>query len=111
MSERVKYALELVKGISFEEAKKLIPTKIGTSWFMIEAFPAALAVYSVTKDAKEAALLSFHIGYNHTIPEIACALHGAEKGPSIFPDEVVKKIESVNKIDINKLADEMISKI
>lgn len=109
--KRIVYAIELVEGKSFEDVKRIIPEEIGTSWFMIETIPAAFATFFSTKDAKEAALLSFHTGYNHTIPEIACAFHGTKRGYGIFPEKVIKKIERANNFDINKLAAEIIRKI
>jgi len=111
MHERIKDAVHMVKGKNFEEATKLIAERIGFSWYAIEQIPAGIATYFATKNAKEAELMSFRLGYGHTGPQIACALHGAEKGPDIFPQEIIQKIERANNIDIDKLANEMIEKV
>jgi len=109
--ERINDAVKLVKGKSFEEATEIIAKKIGFSWYAIEGIPAGFAIYFATKNAKEAALMGFKIGYNHTAPEIACAFHGAEKGPKQFPKEIVKKIEETNNFSIENLYNKMINKL
>lgn len=106
--ERISYAVNLVKRKSFDKATESIAEKVGFSWYAMEQIPAAFAVYFSTKNPKEAALMSFKLGYGHTAPQIACAFHGAEKGYKIFPKEIIKKIEKVNKINIDKFAEEIL---
>ena len=108
MSERIEYAVKLIKGKNFEESTRLIAENVGFSWYAIEQIPAAFAIYFATKDAKEVELMSFKLGYGHTGPQIACAFHGAEKGAEIFPKEIIKKIEKTNGLDIDKLVEEII---
>ena len=108
MYERIRYAVDLVKDKDFNEATRLIAEKIGFSWYAIEQIPAGFAIYFATKDAKEAELMAFKVGPGHTGPQIACAFHGAEKGPSIFPQEIIRKIEKVNNIDIDKMVNEIV---
>ncbi len=110
MHERISSAVNWVKNKDFNEATKSIAEKVGFSWFAIEQIPAGFAIYFSTKDVKEAELMSFKLGYGHTAPQIACAFHGAEKGTKMFPKEVIKKIEKVNNLDINKLSEEIILK-
>jgi len=110
MHERIQDAVSWIKDKSFEEATKIIAEKVGFSWYAIEQIPAAFAIYFAAKDPKEAELMAFKIGYGHTAPQIACAFFGAEKGYDIFPAEIIKKIESVNNIDIDKMVEEIISK-
>lgn len=109
--ERIQYAVNLVENKSFEEATELIASKIGFSWFSIEAIPAGFGIYFATKNAEEAELMAFKLGYNHTAPQIACAFHGAEKGTNIFPTEILEKIERVNHIDLDRMTNEMLRKM
>lgn len=109
--ERIRDAVSWIKNKSFDEATGIIAQKVGSSWYSIEGIPAGFAIYKATKDAKDACLMAFHIGYTHTAPQIACAFHGAEKGPEIFPEDIIKKIEKVNNFNIDKLVEEIIAKI
>lgn len=108
IDERIKDAVAWIKELDFESATQTIAERVGYSWYAIEGIPAGFALYFATKNAKEAALMAFKTGSNHTAPEIACALHGAEKGPDIFPEEIIRKIEKVNNFSIDKMAEEMI---
>jgi ADP-ribosylglycohydrolase len=108
---RIDDAIKWIGKKSFEESVKIIAERVGTSWYAIEAIPAGFAIYFATKNAKEAALMAFKVGYTHTAPQIACAFHGAEKGPNQFPLEIIKKIEKTNNININKLSEEITHKI
>lgn len=110
ISPRIKDAVDFVKNKNFSEITKIIAERIGFSWFAIEQIPAAFAIYFSTKDAKEAELMSFKLGYGHTAPQIACAFHGAEKGYEIFPIEIIRKIEQVNNIKIDQMIKEIIDK-
>ncbi len=110
MPTRIKDAVDLVKSKNFNEATKIIAERIGFSWFAIEQIPAAFAIYFSTKDAKEAELMAFRLGYGHTAPQIASAFHGAEKGYGIFPLEIIRKIEQVNNIKIGQMINEIIDK-
>lgn len=110
MHKRIRDAVEWVKDKSFEEATEIIATKVGFSWYAIEGIPAGFALYFATQNAKEAGLMAFKIGYNHTAPQIACAFHGAEKGSNIFPRDIMKKIEKTNSINIDKMVSEIIDK-
>ena len=108
IDQRIKDAVAWIRGLDFESATQTIAERVGYSWYAIEGIPAGFALYFATKDAKEAALMAFKAGSNHTAPEIACALHGAEKGSGIFPKEIIQKIEEVNNFSIDKIAEEMI---
>ena len=108
IDERIKDAVAWIKELDFESATQTIAERVGYSWYAIEGIPAGFALYFATKNAQEAALMAFKTGSNHTAPEIACALHGAEKGPDIFPEEIIRKIERVNNFSIDKMVEEMI---
>ena len=108
MHERIQDSVNWIKGKSFDEATKIIAEKIGFSWYAIEQIPAAFAIYFSTKDPQEAELMAFKIGYGHTAPQIACAFFGAERGHNIFPTAIIRKIEGVNNINIDKMAEEII---
>jgi ADP-ribosylglycohydrolase len=108
IDQRIEDAVAWIRGLDFESATQTIAERIGYSWYAIEGIPAGFALYFATKDAKEAALMAFKTGSNHTAPEIACALHGAEKGSDIFPMEIIRKIEEVNNFSIDKMVEEML---
>lgn len=110
--EKIQSALKLVKGKTINEAMLIIPEKIGVSWFARETIPEAFANYIVSNTPEESSLLSMRCGGdNNTVPEIACAFLGAEKGPDIFPKEIIRKIEKVNNVDIYSVIDALIKKI
>ena len=108
IDQRIKDAVVWVRGLDLESAAQTIAERVGYSWYAIEGIPAGFALYFATRDAKEAALMAFKAGSNHTAPEIACALHGAEKGPDIFPQGIIRKIEEVNNFSIDKMVEEII---
>jgi len=108
----VQKALDDLKGKNIDEAMYYIPEKIGVGWFARETIPGAFANYIVSSTPQESSLLSMRCGGdNQTVPEIACAFHGAEEGPEIFPKEIIGKIEEVNGIRIYEMADKLIKKI
>lgn len=110
MPTKIEDAIDFVKNKNFSEATKIIAERIGFSWFAIEQIPAAFAIYFSTKDAKEAELMAFKLGYGHTAPQIASAFHGAEKGYELFPLEIIRKIEQINNIKIDQMITEVIDK-
>jgi len=107
MPLRIKDAVNWVKDKDFEQATATIAKKIGFSWYAIEGIPAAFALYFATDSVKEAALMSFKAGYNQTAPEIACSFYGAERGSSIFPQEITDKIQAENDLDIEAMIEEL----
>ena len=109
--EKVKIAL-LLRGKSLDEAMYIIPEKIGVSWFARDTIPGAFANYIVSNKPEESSLLAMRCGGdNQTVPEIACCFLGAEKGPNIFPKDIVEKIEKINDIKIYEMADRLIEKM
>ncbi len=112
IDKRISTALRLLKGKSLDDAMIIIPNEIGVSWFARETVPGAFANYIVSNSPEESSLLSMRCGGdNQTVPEIACTFHGAEKGPRIFPKDVLKSIEKVNKVKIYGMAERLIKKI
>ena len=104
--------MKLLKGKSIEDAEKIIPEKIGVSWFARETIPGAFANYIVSNSPEDSSLLAMRCGGdNQTVPEIACAFLGAEKGSNIFSEEVLKNIEKINKIKIDKMAGILLNKL
>ena len=109
--ERIKDSIVKVEGKSFEEATEIIAKKIGYSWYAIEGIPAGFALYQATDSPQEAALMSFKAGYNETAPQIACSFYGAQEGSSIFPQEIIEKMNRKNNIDIDGMVDEIVGKV
>lgn len=110
--ERIQNAINLVKGKSIKEAAVIIGNKIGVSWYARETIPGAFANYSVVDTPEDSSLLSMRCGGdNQTVPEIACAFLGAEKGAKIFSEEIIRKIEKANKVKIYEMAEQLIHKI
>jgi len=110
--EKILIALKFLKGKTLKEAEFLIPEKIGVSWFARDTIPGAFANYIVVDNPKDSSLLAMRCGGdNQTVPEIACAFLGAEKGPEIFDEDIIKKIESVNKVRIYEMAEKLIEKL
>lgn len=110
--DRLRLAVDSVNDSSLKEAMHIIPEKIGVSWFARETIPGAFANFIVTDTPKESALLSLRCGGdNQTVPEIACAFHGASWGKDIFPESVVEEIESVNDVDVYGMADTIAAKV
>lgn len=108
--ERIQAAVNLVKGKTIDEAMIIIPKKIGVSWFARETIPGAFANYTVVGNPKDSSLLAMRCGGdNQTVPEIACTLLGAEKGPKIFPKRIIRKIEEVNNVKVYEMAERLIS--
>jgi len=107
IDQRIKDAVNWVEGLDFDIATRIIAERVGYSWYAIEGIPAGFALYFATKNAKEAALMAFKAGSNHTAPEIACAFHGAEKGSDIFPIEIIRKIEKTNNFNIDQMVQDM----
>lgn len=107
MYTRIRDAVSWVKDKDFEQATETIAKKIGFSWYAIEGIPAAFALYFASDTPQEAALMAFKAGYNQTSPQIACAFYGAERGPSIFPQKTMDKIEAENDFDIDHLVEQI----
>ena len=110
--EKIKNAVDLVRGKTLDEVVEIIIEKIGVSWFSRETIPGAYANYAVVDNPKDSSLLAMRCGGDsQTVPEIACAFLGAEKGPNIFPKEIIEKIEKVNNIKIYDMADKLVGEI
>jgi len=110
--KRLQNALDALKGRNINDAMKYIPEKIGVGWFARETIPRAFANYIVSNTPQESSLLAMRCGGdNQTSPEIACSFLGAEKGPNIFPKDILRQIEKVNNIKIHDMADKLIEKM
>lgn len=110
--EIVQKALIDLKGKSIDEAMYYIPEKIGVGWFARETIPGAFANYIVSSTPQDSSLLAMRCGGdNQTVPEIACSFLGAEKGPEIFPKEIIRKIEETNNVKIYEMVDKLLEKM
>lgn len=108
INEKIKDAVISVKGKTLEEAMYIIPEKAGVSWFARETIPGAYANYAVTDTPEGSSLLSMYCGGDtQTVPEIACAFMGAEKGDGIFSEKIISKIEKANTVKIYEMAEKL----
>jgi ADP-ribosylglycohydrolase len=110
MYERLRVAIDSVQGKTLEEAAEIIGEKVGVSWFARETIPGAFANYAVTNTPEDSCMLAQRCGGdNQTVPEIACAFMGAERGPEVFREDILHKIEAKNDVGIFDMA-EIVSK-
>lgn len=112
IAKKIRFAVDLVKNKSIDEAINLIQEKIGIGWYARETIPNAYANYTIVDNPKDSSLLSMKCGGdNQTVPEIVCSFLGAEYGDSIFSKEVIKRINTVNNINIYDMANKLMDKI
>lgn len=110
--ERIQTAVNSVKGKTTDEAMLIIQEKNGVTWFARETIPGAFANYVVVDNPNDSSLLAMRCGGdNQTVPEIACAFLGAEKGPKIFSKEIIRKIEEINNVRIYEMAEKLVDEI
>lgn len=110
--ERIQTAIDLVKGKTLDESMLIIAEKIGVSWFARETIPGAFANYVVANSPEDSCLLAMRCGGdNETVPEIACAFMGAERGPGIFSKEIIRRIKDANKINVNEMVEKLIDRM
>ncbi len=107
---RLQMALKLMKECKTDEDVSLmIYETVGTTIAMSESVPAALAVAYYCQDAKKAALMCANMGGDtDTIGSMAAAICGAYKGIKSIPEEWLKFLEQVNKIDFKDYSNKII---
>ncbi len=109
MDERISYAVELARNADFDKAKLEMPQKIGTYWNAIESVPAAFYLYFCLEDPKEILKLSYLCaGAAGVHAGISLGFLGAEKGPEIFSEWIIEKIEKRNSISVEGIIEEFL---
>ena len=108
---RIRWALELVRGLGAEEVVELLPILVGTSLATWESVPAAFAVASAFADepwlaCRVAASLG---GDSDTIAAMTGAILGAHCGVAVFPVAARETVVAVNDLDIDHLTHELLA--
>lgn len=108
---RIRWALELVRGLGAEEIVELLPILVGTSLATWESVPAAFAVASAFPDqpwlaCRVAASLG---GDSDTIAAMTGAIVGAHCGVAVFPAVARETVASVNGLDVDLLARDLLA--
>ena len=108
---RIRWALELVRGLGAEEIVELLPILVGTSLATWESVPAAFAVARAFADepwlaCRVAASLG---GDSDTIAAMTGAILGAHCGVAVFPVAARETVVAVNDLDIDHLARELLA--
>ena len=107
---RIRWALELVRGLGAEEVVELLPILVGTSLATWESVPAAFAVVGAFADepwlaCRVAASLG---GDSDTIAAMTGAIVGAHGGVGVFPGAARETVAVVNSLDFDYLARELL---
>ena len=108
---RIRWALELVRGLGAEEVVELLPILVGTSLTTWESVPAAFAVVGAFADepwlaCRVAASLG---GDSDTIAAMTGAILGAHWGVAVFPGTARETVASVNGLDFEHLTRELLA--
>ncbi|PKL89472.1 MAG: ADP-ribosylglycohydrolase [Ignavibacteriae bacterium HGW-Ignavibacteriae-2] len=114
ISHRAKWALEIARsGKSEEEFLSDLYNYIGAGVVMSEATPTALALFVYYKgDPMKTIMGAANMGGDcDTIGAIAGSIAGAYAGSDAFPQEIIDKLEEVNKLNLKKYAHEFTGKI
>ncbi|MEU6112987.1 ADP-ribosylglycohydrolase family protein [Streptomyces sp. NPDC047117] len=111
IATRIRWARELVAGATAEDAVDTISDLVGTSVASQESVPAAFAVLALAGDDPwQACLLAANLGGDcDTIGAIAGAISGAVAGLSALPPEAVATLRSVNTLDLEPLAADLLA--
>ncbi len=111
VAARIRWAVELVKGLDEAHAQDAISDLVGTGVAIQEAVPAAFAIAARWQDDPwKACLVAARLGGDSdTIGAIAGAILGACTGVDAFPAQAVAQIEMVNGLDLLGLSKKLIT--
>ncbi|MCP8316213.1 MAG: ADP-ribosylglycohydrolase family protein [archaeon] len=107
VDKRIELAIKLVtKAKNFEEITDSLYNYVGAGIESNEAIPTAFGVFFATDgEPMNAIKMATNIGGDSdTIASIVGGMAGAFKGIEAFPKDMVKKVEQVNKLEIEKIA-------
>lgn len=111
ISARITWARELVGGLEEAVALDRIVALIGTSVASQESVPAAFAVLALTGgDPWRSTLLAANLGGDSdTIGAIAGAVAGSVRGLSGLPADAVRTLRTVNSLELEPLAAQLLT--
>ncbi|MEV7084976.1 ADP-ribosylglycohydrolase family protein [Streptomyces sp. NPDC093085] len=111
IAARIRWAVELVRGLPERQALDRVCDLVGTSVASQESVPAAFAVLALAEgDPWRACLLAANLGGDcDTIGAIAGAVAGAVRGASGLPAEALATLRSVNGLDLEPLATDLLA--
>lgn len=111
ISARIAWARELVEGLDEAAALDRIVALIGTSVASQESVPAAFAVLALTGgDPWRSTLLAANLGGDSdTIGAIAGAVAGSVSGLSGLPADAVRTLRTVNGLELEPLAAQLLT--
>ena len=109
---RTKLALDLTKGADGMKALRIIHDYIGHSLMSNEAVPAAITLFKLSEgDPLKAVAMATNLGGDSdTVAAMTGAMSGAFKGIDAIPASLTKKIEEVNKLDLDRVAVALLEK-
>ena len=108
---RIRWAVDLVHGLSAEGVVNLLPILVGTSLATWESVPAAFAVASSFADdpwlaCRVAASLG---GDSDTIAAMTGAIVGAVGGVEVFPELARETVTQVNELDLDEMVTQLLA--
>jgi len=107
VDKRIELAIKLAsEAKNFEEITDSLYNYVGAGIESNEAIPTAFGVFFATNgEPMDAIIMATNIGGDSdTIASIVGGMAGAFKGIEAFPKDMVKKVEKVNKLEIEKIA-------
>lgn len=111
VAARIRWAVTQVAGRTDAEACDLVFRLVGTSLATQESVPAAFALLSLHPDDPwRTCRLAASVGGDcDTIAAMAGAVAGACTGAGAFPAEARRTVETVNGLDLARLADDLLA--
>ena len=112
VAKRIRYAVSIAKKANDDEKfMQYVYDMIGTGLPTVQTVPAALAIVYYSKgDPNICARLAANTGGDtDTIGAISCGIAGAYSGIEVFDNKILDKVISVNKLDIDIIAQKLLS--
>lgn len=105
--EKIKLAVSLaVRAKSVSEGGRLFADIIGTGLPAYESIPTAIGIFVVCGgDPEQCVITGANVGYDtDTIASMAGGMAGAFKGFGAVPNDLFRKVQEVNNLDLEKIA-------
>ncbi len=111
VDKRIRYAVELTKDVKTdEEFMQTLYDMVGTGLPTVQTVPAALAIVVYAKgNPNLCARLAVNTGGDtDTVGAISCGIAGAYSGIECFEKNVLDKVITVNKLNMESLAEKLL---